>query len=79
MVMEQAQYVVLGDRIHLWNNEYVFLDHASILESSNPTLCPPLAEEKEKHFLVTVIKDLLTLCERKRGKDNKAVVASNIM
>lgn len=36
-------------------------------------------EEKEKHFLVTVIKDLLTLCERKRGKDNKAVVASNIM
>jgi exportin-1 len=28
---------------------------------------------------VTVIKDLLGLCEMKRGKDNKAVVASNIM
>jgi exportin-1 len=29
--------------------------------------------------LVTVIKDLLGLCEIKRGKDNKAVVASDIM
>ncbi|KAI8062519.1 CRM1 C terminal-domain-containing protein [Gongronella butleri] len=36
-------------------------------------------EEPEKHFLVRVIKDLLQLCEMKRGKDNKAVVASNIM
>lgn len=33
----------------------------------------------EKRFLVTVIKDLLGLCEMKRGKQNKAVVASNIM
>lgn len=36
-------------------------------------------EETEKRFLVTVIKDLLSLVEMKRGKDNKAVVASNIM
>lgn len=36
-------------------------------------------EEDEKRFLVTVIKDLLGLCELKRGKDNKAVIASNIM
>lgn len=28
---------------------------------------------------MTVIRDLLGLCEMKRGKDNKAVVASNIM
>jgi len=28
---------------------------------------------------VSVIKDLLRLCEEQRGKDNKAVVASNIM
>ena len=39
---------------------------------------PPLPQD-EKHFLVTVIKDLLGLCEAKRGKNNKAVVASNIM
>lgn len=36
-------------------------------------------EDVEKRFLVTVIKDLLGLTEMKRGKDNKAVVASNIM
>lgn len=38
-----------------------------------------MAEDEEKRFLVTVIKDLLGLCEQVRGKDNKAVVASNIM
>merc|ERR1719353_807379 len=36
-------------------------------------------EVEEKRFLVTVIKDLLSLCEMKRGKENKAVVASCIM
>lgn len=36
-------------------------------------------EEEERKFLVMIIKDLLHLCEIKRGKDNKAVVASNIM
>lgn len=42
-------------------------------------LLSPIDEETEKRFLVTVIKDLLGLCEIKRGKDNKAVVASVIM
>jgi exportin-1 len=36
-------------------------------------------EEDEKRFLVAVIKDLLGLCEQKKGKDNKAIIASNIM
>lgn len=36
-------------------------------------------EEDEKRFLVTVIRDLLGLCEQKRGKDNKAIIAANIM
>lgn len=36
-------------------------------------------EENERRFLVNVIKDLLGLCEQKRGKDNKAIIASNIM
>ncbi|KAI8913065.1 CRM1 C terminal-domain-containing protein [Powellomyces hirtus] len=38
-----------------------------------------MSEEVEKKFLVTVIKELLGLCEMKKGKDNKAIVASNIM
>mmetsp|Transcript_15365 Transcript_15365/g.2568 ORF Transcript_15365/g.2568 Transcript_15365/m.2568 type:complete len:115 (+) Transcript_15365:1588-1932(+) len=30
-------------------------------------------------FLINIIKDLLSLCDGKRGKENKAVVATNIM
>ncbi|KAJ4470240.1 CRM1 C terminal-domain-containing protein [Lentinula aciculospora] len=36
-------------------------------------------EETEKRFLVLVIRELLGLVEQKRGKDNKAIIASNIM
>ena len=36
-------------------------------------------EDAENRFLVTVIRDLLNLCEVTRGKDNKAVIAANIM
>ena len=38
-----------------------------------------MSEEQEKSFVVTVIKELLSLVEMKRGKDNKAIIASNIM
>jgi exportin-1 len=36
-------------------------------------------EDAEKRFVVTVIRDLLGLVEQKRGKDNKAAIAGNIM
>eukprot|EP00051_Salpingoeca_urceolata_P013954 m.176775 g.176775 ORF g.176775 m.176775 type:complete len:1074 (+) comp17952_c4_seq1:181-3402(+) len=38
-----------------------------------------MSEDDEKRFLVIVIKELLGLCEVKRGKDHKAIIASNIM
>ncbi|XP_010930169.1 protein EXPORTIN 1A isoform X1 [Elaeis guineensis] len=38
-----------------------------------------MMEDQENRFLVLVIRDLLNLCEITRGKDNKAVIASNIM
>ena len=38
-----------------------------------------LEEDDEKRFLVIVIRDLLSLCEMRRGKDNKAAIAANIM
>ncbi len=38
-----------------------------------------MEETNEKGFVVLVIKYLLNLCEHKKGKTNKAVVASNIM
>jgi len=37
------------------------------------------AEDMEKVFLVTVIRELLTMTDSRKGKDNKAVIASNIM
>ncbi|XP_062118963.1 protein EXPORTIN 1A-like [Humulus lupulus] len=38
-----------------------------------------MMEEQENRFLVMVIRHLLNLCEITKGKDNKAVIASNIM
>jgi len=38
-----------------------------------------LGESSERGFLIQVIKELLNLCELRRGKDNKAIVAANIM
>jgi len=38
-----------------------------------------MSEDLEKNFLVHVIKILLGLCEVKKGKKNKAVIAANIM
>ena len=38
--------------------------------------------EKDTHHNVHILsleQDLLGLCEQKRGKDNKAIIASNIM
>eukprot|EP00762_Andalucia_godoyi_P002986 ANDGO_04130.mRNA.1 Protein EXPORTIN 1B len=43
------------------------------------SLSGTLDEETEKEFLVEVIRELLELCEHTSGKDNKAVIASNIM
>lgn len=57
----------------------VVLPHISMLRNNVLKSYIALDEETEKRFLVTVIKDLLGLCEIKRGKDNKAVVASDIM
>ena len=38
-----------------------------------------MQEDQENRFLVTAIRDLLNLCEIMRMKDQKAVIASNIM
>ena len=38
-----------------------------------------MLEDDERKFLVTVIKELLGLCEQKRGIENKAIIAANIM
>ncbi|KAG7337714.1 CRM1 C terminal-domain containing protein [Nitzschia inconspicua] len=64
-----AQYKTMRDTL-------VYLTH---LNCEDTDISGAMSEDEEKRFLVTVIKDLLGLCEATRGKDNKAVVASNIM
>jgi len=75
VVMAEPQHALLGYWFHFRRDEYAFL---LFLMYDFLILCSA-DEETEKRFLVTVIKDLLGLCEIKRGKDNKAVVASDIM
>lgn len=38
-----------------------------------------MLEDEENKFVVTVIKELLNLVEKKKGKNNKALVAADIM
>lgn len=38
-----------------------------------------MAVEDENKFVVSVVKELLNLCEKTQGKSNKALVASDIM
>lgn len=38
-----------------------------------------MSMEDENKFVVTVIKELLNLCEKTSGKSNKALVAADIM
>jgi exportin-1 len=38
-----------------------------------------MSSDREKKFLVEVIKELLGLCENRVGKNHKAIIASNIM
>lgn len=61
---------ILAPAVHLRHLEED-LFAAVLLGSEASTFC--------RRFLVTVIRDLLNLCEITRGKDNKAVIASNIM
>lgn len=72
--MGKYQYTLLGDWFHIGSNEYVPI--CLLVGRLTHSLTD---EETEKRFLVSVIKDLLGLTEMKRGKDNKAIVASNIM
>jgi len=38
-----------------------------------------MSEDEENKFVVTVIKELLTMCEKTHGKNFKAFIATDIM
>lgn len=60
----------LGGIVRL-NYSYVYF--------TSSVFCHVFGLFQENRFLVMVIRDLLNLCEITKGKDNKAVIASNIM
>jgi len=73
VVIQELEQSLLGDWFDCRESTYV-----TTLPFNIP-MANCVADEIEKQFLVVVIRDLLTLVELKRGKDNKAIVASNIM
>ena len=58
-----------------WPMPCIVIGHPSIFQYL--AISWQIPSKDEKRFLVTVIKDLLGLCEQKKGKDNK--VNGNIM
>ena len=76
VVFFQAEPLVLGHWIHQWR-------HAG-RASGHLRPVPPIhghgrpKESEEKKFVVSVIRDLLKLCDLKKGKENKAAVASRL-
>lgn len=71
---------IMTERLHCQTNESQWSwKNLNTLCWAIGSISGAMGEEDEKGFLVTVIKYLLMLVEMKRGKDNKAVVASNIM
>ena len=43
------------------------------------SLCGSIQEREERSFFISTLRTLLQLCEHKKGKENKAVIASCIM
>ena len=64
-----------------WVHEDFFLFLVCFFWDTTGTVClfPFWFVLQENRFLLMVIRDLLNLCEITKGKDNKAVIASNIM
>ncbi|XP_027159179.1 protein EXPORTIN 1A-like isoform X3 [Coffea eugenioides] len=61
----------------IWNNLNTLLGNRIYIRINDGGTSVLLYAENK--FLVMVIRDLLNLCEITKGKDNKVVIASNIM
>lgn len=59
-------------------NEFSF-DKLNSLSWIVGSLCGSIQEREERTFFINTLRTLLHLCEAKKGKENKAVIASCIM
>ena len=61
------------------NKTYFTFDRLNKLCWALGSISGCMTVEEENKFVVSVVKELLTLCEKSQGKSNKAFVASDIM
>ena len=61
------------------DKEYFTFDRLNKLCWALGSISGCMSMEDENKFVVTVIKELLNLCEKTQGKSNKALVAADIM
>lgn len=61
------------------NKEFFTFDKLNKLCWALGSISGCMSMEDENKFVVTVIKELLNLCEKTSGKSNKALVAADIM
>lgn len=61
------------------DKEYFNFDRLNKLCWALGSISGTMSVDEENTFVVSVVKELLNLCEKKQGKTNKALVASNIM
>lgn len=61
------------------DKEYFSFDRLNKLCWALGSISGTMSVDEENSFVVSVVKELLNLCEKKQGKNNKAQVASNIM
>ena len=61
------------------DKEYFSFDRLNKLCWALGSISGTMSTDEENQFVVSVVKELLNLCEKKTGKANKALVASNIM
>lgn len=61
------------------NPECFSFDSLNSLSWIVGSLCGSILEKEEKSFFISTLRTLLHLCELKKGKENKAVIASCIM
>lgn len=59
--------------------EYFTMDRLNKLCWALGSISGCMNEEEENKFVVSVIKELLNLCEHSKGKSNKAQIATDIM
>ena len=60
-------------------NNFFSYDALNSLSWIVGSLCGSILEREEKNFFISTLRTLLHLCEMKKGKENKAVIASCIM